>query len=667
MNKPLIDFHFDFETRSHVDLKKVGAVKYGAHPSTEATLLTWCFGRTGKVKAWRYGQPIPTELCDVLANPEKYNFIAWNIVFDFMIWSIPFSRQIKQANIKRPKIENLTDAMALSQHFRTGASLGAGAKMLNIPMSKDTEGRRLMLKQCKISKKTGDFPELTSDEWVAFERYGVIDTVILREAYYKLPPLPTSERWIFEWTIKRNLTGIKIDTDLVQIMDEIIKHNMPLLEREFAQITGGLKIKSTKAKDWFIQYFPWIKNMQAETVRDMQKRTDGVPPHALRALEIKAMAGSTSISKVACAVNMQLNGRIYDLFSYHMAQTKRFAGRGIQIHNFPRVNYDAPDKLPELNVPNLADFVRAAAPTLQDPIGYVKNLLRRIWVVEPGKQLYCGDFSKVEPTVLYWLTGMGPVPKLAYEEMAVEIYNKPLAEISSDSEERQIGKGAVLGGGYGMGWKKFIDQIYTQTGIRMEAEFSKHVIATYRKVNAPIPELWRNLQAAFRKAINGESTAMCDRKLFIMPMQAPFKGVQIRLPSGSFLYYHGATVEVDIEETEVVEVVNGQPVVKKYSRAVENLYYLADIGNSRIGRNKVYGGLLCEHVTSAAARDLLTHAMYQLDVAGFDVLSTVHDEIWGESHHGREDEFNRVMCILPYWAQDIEVTADLKCGVRYLK
>lgn len=939
MSTHRVDFHFDFETRSRLNLKDAGAVKYAAHPSTEVTLLTWAFGRTGKVKAWRIGQPIPAELVSAIKEPHRYHFIAANIAFDYMIWIIPFARQIKTAtkliDLVRPKIENLTDLLALAQHFRVGGSLEIVAQMLNIPMSKDKEGRRLMLKQCKINKKTGQFTELTSEEWVHFERYGIIDTVILREAYYKLPHLPSSERWIFEWTLKRNLTGIAVDTALVQILDEIVKHYMPKLENEFKDITG-LKPKSPKCLAYFQPHFPWIKDMRADTVREMQLKTNGVSPTVVRALELKALSGSTSIAKVKCATNMLLNGRIYGLFAYHMAQTKRFAGKGIQIHNFPRPSHDALDELPELDTLALATEVRDRANTLQDPIDFVKNLLRRIWVVPQGNTLYCGDFSKVEPTVLRWLTGMGPVSKTAYEEMAVEIYSMPLEQIGKDSEERQVGKAAVLGClaagtqvrvssvdcvyyknieditlddeiwdgeewvehdgvsvngmktvikirslaiestpdhlflskegwvtavelnadenmrllksgrysdygqspdqslgkvskdmslcavyvgvkrllesissgkewtspvnlahlqlleedlqnpidaatwlvtqglevvgtlasttlkrgatilktrtgtvmeveeldvslnpsahswntllrwigltngvsrltgrimmdtmkpetyeslvsqstgstkatydikncgpsnryalergiahncGYGMGHVKFKDDTFSKTGVVFDLKFAKHAVHTWRKINQPITQFWGDLQSAFRKAIHGEVTALCDRKIFVMPMESPWRGVQIKLPSGSYLYYHNAHAQVEVEQQEIVEVVNGQTVVRKVPRTVENLYYTID-RNKRVIRTKIYGGLLCEHVTSATARDLLTYSMYNLDQAGFDVLSTVHDEVWGDSHPGREDEFRRTMCILPYWCPDIQLTADTDCGVRYLK
>ena len=65
----MIDFFFDFETRSMADLKQVGSVVYANHPTTEPTLLTWAFGRNGEVKSWRKGQRIPDEILVVALNP----------------------------------------------------------------------------------------------------------------------------------------------------------------------------------------------------------------------------------------------------------------------------------------------------------------------------------------------------------------------------------------------------------------------------------------------------------------------------------------------------------------------------------------------------------------------------------------------------------------------
>jgi DNA polymerase len=640
----LIDFHFDFETRSHVELKTEGTVKYATHESTEATLLTWCFGRTGAIKFWKHGDPVPEEILEVAHNPHKYKFNAFNIGFDYLIWTLVFSKVVK--DLVRPKIENLEDTMALSCHFRVGASLDAVARMMNLPYSKDKEGRRIMLKQCKPNAK-GVFPTLTEDEWKQFVKYGLIDTQILREVYYNLPPLPAPERWAWEWTMRRNLRGIRIDEDLVNEMDNIIKITMPKLVGEFDRLVAGrVAINSPKCKDYFKTYYPWIENMQADTVRDMLASNLQVHPDVRRAVEIKDLAGSTSLAKVKCAVEQKYAGRIYGVLSYHYAHTKRWAGRGIQIQNFPRVDDKKADAIDfDLNVKDLASAVRSKRSELKDPLGFVKNLLRRMWIPDEGLMFYCGDFSRVEPSVMYWLLGMGAIPSKWYEEMAAEIYNLPVNEIGKDSEERTVGKSANLGCGYGMGPDKFKADTLKKTGIILSDDMARQVVYTYRRKNKPIVDFWKETEWAFRRAILGESSILCKGKIHFMPMQAPYRGVQIRLPSGSYLFYHHAQID--------------------YENSKEILTYATDEGRG-LGRSKLYGGLLTEHIVSSTARDILVPAMWRLENAGFDVLNVVHDEIWAQAEDGRDQEFKKLMCINPSWC-DMKIDADLKCGVRYLK
>jgi DNA polymerase len=360
-------------------------------------------------------------------------------------------------------------------------------------------------------------------------------------------------------------------------------------------------------------------------------------------------------------------GRIYGILAYHFTQTKRWAGRGIQIQNFPRVDNSKADKLNfDMDTVDLTSIVHEMRPGLKDPIGFVKNLLRRIWIPSPGKTFYCGDWAKVEPTVLFWLVGLGDIPKKWYEEMAAEIYGMSLADIGKDSEERQVGKTANLSCGYGSGWKSFKEKLYIDTGITLTDEMAKQVVWAYRNKYKEVSQFWTDLQAGFRKAIYGETSALCDGKVHIMPMQHPWKGVQIRLPSGSYLYYHGAKESLQEYEEEVTTVTMGVPSTFKVKKTRQALSYLADQGQGRIAYDYVYGGLLAENVCSAIGRDLIVPSIWRLEGAGFEVLGSIHDELWGEAEEGRDKEFTQLMCVNPSWC-DMKIEADLKVGRRYLK
>jgi len=644
-----IDFFFDFETRSRVDLPDSGVVKYCLDESTEVTLLTWCFGRTGMVKEWRKGWPVPAEILDVAHFPEKYKLIAHNIGFDFLVWTLVFSKTVE--GLVRPSIDDIEDNMAISTHFRIGASLENAATTLRLPYNKDKDGRRLMLKQCKPGPK-GDFYELTEKEWEVFSNYGKIDTRLLRDVYYLCPPLPSNERWAFEWTFKRNMRGIKLDEDLLNELSSIVSESVPKLLAEFDQcVSWTVKLNSPKLKDFFKPYYPWVENMQADTVRDMLADTTPVPAHVRRALEIKDLAGSTSIVKLKTATEQKVGGRIYSILAYHYTQTKRWAGRGIQVHNFPRPDSSKADSIDfDMNIEDLAGYVRSVRRNLKDPIGFVRNLLRRIFLPDAKMEFLCGDFSKVEPSVLFWMLDMGAIPKKWYEEMAAVIYNKAPAEIGKDSEERQIGKAAALGCGYGMGADKFRTQVEKQVGIAISEQLSQKAVQAYRMANPKIVQFWGDIENAFRRAIVGEPTKLCSGRILVMPMQYPHKGVQIRLPSGSHLFYHHAQIT-----TMSFKGKNGMHQERQV------LCYSGD-DESKI----VYGGLLTEHVVSATARDILVPAMWRLEQNNFEVLNTVHDEIWVQATPGRGEEFRSIMCVNPSWC-DMKIDADFKNGVRYLK
>ncbi len=663
-----IDFHYDLESRSHLDLKTVGPINYWAHMSTEITRITWKFSRTGPVKIWRpLLEPIPHELIDVILHPEKYNFIAWNILFDFLGWICKLI--IRVPGGKRPPLECLNDAMALSSHFRTGASLEAAAKMMNLPINKDPEGRRIMLKQCKPGRN-GQYAVLTPQEEEHFDRYSMIDTRILADVWYMLPPLPEAERYAWEWTIRRNLEGVAIDMELVAALDEVVAGSLPSLEAEFAVITGGLKINShERVIAWFKQYYPHIESMDASNIRDLLVDTRPVPPFVRRALEIKDLSGSSAIAKLKSAKNLNYFGRMYELLAYHHAQTKRWAGRGIQIQNFPRVRKRPDSTKFDMNTHDLATTIRALRPGLKDPVGFVKNLLRRVWLPDPGEQFYCGDFAKVEPSVLFWLCGLGAIPKMWYETMAAAIYNKKPEEIEDGSTERTIGKIANLSCQYGTGGDGYRKALHKDTGIVLSEEEGKNVVSTYRRENPKIVQFWGDLQNAFRLAIYGQVSSLCDERVHFIPLHLVnhnYKGVAIRLPSGSYLYYHKAEETVETFTEESVELRFGVPTKIQVKKQKKVLRYLSDLGGGKIGWAYVYGGKLCENVVSATARDIIIPATWQLENAGFKILGLVHDEIWGSAVPGRNEEFTRLMCVNPSWC-DMPIGADLKVGVRYLK
>jgi len=663
------DFFFDFETRSRADLTKVGGVNYALHPSTEVTAISFCIGQN-PIRGWdRWAnQGTPFELEDVKKHPEHYNFIAWNIEFDFMIWSYCFWRGDK--DFVRPKVKDMTDAMAISNYFRLGSSLEANASMLRLPLKKDKKGRAAMMRLSKPDRY-GNMPDpLNDEELYNFRKYYMGDTDILRQSYYRMPALPAKERRVWEWTINRNLSGVKVDTDLLKVFQIIMDEKVPPLEERFKEIVGCTPNSSAKMRDWFQQYYPWIVDFRKDTVQELLMDSTPVPEHVREALEIKYLLAGTALSKVEVGNAIQMNGRIYQLFDYAKAQTKRFAGRGIQPQNFPRYDGKRRDKL-ELNLdsPNLASEFLAAYPTLQDPLGAIKNLLRRIWLADDGYEFIAGDFSKIEPTVLFWLLDMGDIPKTWYEEMAAEIYKMPIDMIGKESDERQVGKSAQLSCGYGSGAKAFRVKTFQDTGILLTEAMAKEVVNTYRRKYPKVVKFWEDLEEAFFLASNvGKTTELCRGRLKIMPMTGGWKGVMIELPSGSRLYYHNTQVRSVTFKKKVTEIdALGNKSIKEVEETKFQMTYIEPLSNGTLESKAIYGGLLCENVVSATAREVMVEAMLRLEDAGFPCLGTVHDEAWGLTKPWQKETFTDTMSITPSWAQGLKVVTETKSGIRYAK
>lgn len=664
----MIDFIFDTETFSELDLQVVGSVKYALHPSTALTFISYKFSAYDKLKYWSpyEGTPVPQDLIDVASHPEKYRFVAHNVEFDYLIWFLVFKKTIN-APVVRPPIANVHDNMAVSNYFRLGSSLEANAAMCRFPIRKHPKGRAVMLKLCKPYKGQRYVP--SQEEYADFKQYGNGDTDILAHCHYTMPELPSFERWIWEWTFRTNLTGIKVDVPLLIELKKILDSELPRMEARFQQIVGASVNSHVKVKEYFQRYYPWIADMRKDTVSELFLDDTPVPPEVREALELKFLAGSTAITKVYTAFEMLVGDRVYGLFDYSKAQTKRFAGKGLQPQNFARFDKKRRDKIDfDVNTYDLASIVRERMPTLQDPIGFVKNLLRRIWLPDnPWEWFYAGDFSKIEPTVLFWLLNLGPIPDKWYEELASKIYGIPLEKIDKEGHERQVGKAGQLSCGYGSGWKSFRLKTFQDTGILLSEAEAKKTVYTYREMYPSVVQFWEDLEKAFGMAVVGGTTRLCDGRIIVMPMPAPWQGVMIQLPSGSKLYYHGAGRDYVKIKKDVWTIVDGRKVKTKVEEETLSFYYLEADHRGIITKKTVYGGLLCENVVSATAREVMTPAMWRLENAGFKVPGTVHDELWSIGKPNAEKEIEYLMSIPPVWAKGMIVKTEVQGGVRYLK
>ena len=76
-----------------------------------------------------------------------------------------------------------------------------------------------------------------------------------------------------------------------------------------------------------------------------------------------------------------------------------------------------------------------------------------------------------------------------------------------------------------------------------------------------------------------------------------------------------------------------------------------------------YGGQLTENVVSALARELLVHAMFALEAAGYPIVFTVHGEIVVERAGISKETMERIMSERPPWAEKLGVPVKAKAWV----
>lgn len=227
-----------------------------------------------------------------------------------------------------------------------------------------------------------------------------------------------------------------------------------------------------------------------------------------------------------------------------------------------------------------------------------------------------------------------------------------------------------------MGWMKFQTTAQDQYRLKLTDEESRHAVKSYRTVNSAVPKLWEAYEQAAINAVKSGGTWEAGKCKFIYEPDSKrnLNFLWIELPSGRRLAYANPTISWRVRQYEAVEVhpVTGESIrVKKFTEPKETLeFWAVNSKTKKWNLERTWGGTLCENIVQAVARDLMMYASLRLEKAGYLFLLSVHDEGITEKEKGKGsvDEFSRIMCEQPEWAdEDLVIEAKGWRGPRYKK
>ncbi len=685
----------DFETRSFLDVRKVGAWRYAEEPTTEILCLAYKLG-DGRSKLWAPPLPFPQEVIDHIEAGGIFE--AHNVQFERAIWYhlLTRGRHMTVAGIKSaPPVAmpmKWRDSMAVCAYRAIPMGLDKAGAALALPIQKDKRGKYLLQTLSMPKGPTKAEPDRVYREDMdlmdeCFD-YCMTDTDSEHSVtdYLGVLPGPEYRLWILDQKI--NQRGVRFDMEAVEnaiAIAEMIETNA---NTDLAKLTDD-KVTAGTQRDrmlkWLQEQGLRITDLQKETVETYLKELKVYPEEnksLIQALEIRQISAKASTKKLyKMRETVCLDSRIRGMLAYHGAATGRWAGRLVQPHNFPRGDMNV---LKVLTMDELIAIIKLPIDEAHDTLEFMfpgkvmdalATSLRGMIMADLGTDLMVADFAAIEARVVMWMAwctkaleafraydrGEGPD---IYCVMAEALYGRPISK-KDDPDERQLGKVTILGCGYQMGVDTFIYQAEKDYGLILPQEMGEKAVYGYRETYPEVKALWKGLQGAAINAVVSGKPTRYSCVTYRLEHDKAGTWLSCELPNGRKIWYYDPV----IEEKMVVKPWDQETGKKTLQRS---LTYMGR-NNKRNGawsRVYTYGGMLTENCVQAIARDLMAEGMIRVERAGYPIILTVHDEIVAEVPHGHGslDEFNDLMAgPPPPWAHDCPVAVEGWSGQRYKK
>ena len=279
--------------------------------------------------------------------------------------------------------------------------------------------------------------------------------------------------------------------------------------------------------------------------------------------------------------------------------------------------------------------------------------LRQAVIAPPGHLLVVGDSSTIEARVLDYIACQEDAVEVyrkadrkegpdAYCTLAEAIYNYKVTK-ADNPDERQMGKIAKLGLGYGMGAPKFQSAVRVQTKgeVIIEDAMAARVVTVYREKHPHVMALHKRAGQALALISKGKEGVAIDPRGIVRTCKEG-----ILLPNGMKIYY-----------PDLKFVADGS----KYGGGEWTFW------NGK-KREHIYGGKVVENIVQALAR-IIVMDQTLLVAERVPVVMSVHDEVVGcvaERYAVKAERFvlSRLR-VPPAWALDLPLNSEGGCAVSY--